>query len=345
MDMNTSLKKDIVPNIHVYGANHSPWVQAVLLTLHMKNLKYSLSSLLDPLTFIESVKQGVPSPVRMPALWYNGKCYYESANIIAFLDETHPQTPQLFKNENEEEVGRCLQKVFALFPYALTRIAGQKKIQFWYEWSICKDHGISKAHQILTRFFRPFMVLYFWCLIHLVRYAKFKGTWPIETFRKAIAHFSDKISRNGGQYVNGLDVTYADILVFGHFQTMFSGSNGMGALSGEVIPIIDEYPIMWTWLNRMHQHPLLIDYPFMYSKGDKNVAQRIGTMESDDLVETDSIFGQIIYWVGFWALFAFAPLTLLALLAMICTRIWKTRGNYKEPPFKFICEENKTKSD
>ena len=113
----------------------------------------------------------------------------------------------------------------------------------------------------------------------------------------------------------------------------------------EVIPIIDEYPIMWTWLNRMHHHPLLIGYPFMYSKGDKNVAQRIGTMESDDLVETDSIFGQIIYWVGFWALFAFAPLTLLALLAMICTRIWKTRGNYKEPPFKFICQENKTKSD
>ena len=43
MDQNTPLKKDIVPNIHVYGANHSPWVQAVLLTLHMKNLKYSLS--------------------------------------------------------------------------------------------------------------------------------------------------------------------------------------------------------------------------------------------------------------------------------------------------------------
>ena len=127
---------------------------------------------------------------------------------------------------------------------------------------------------------------------------------------------------------------------------MFSSVCQMYSLSAmQKLWSFQYYSSISVSLNKMHQHPLLIDYPFMYSKGDKNVAQRIGTMESDDLVETDSIFGQIIYWVGFWALFAFAPLTLLALLAMICTRIWKTRGNYKEPPFKFICQENKTKSD
>ena len=155
MDQNTPLKKDIVPNIHVYGANHSPWVQAVLLTLHMKNLKYSLSSLLDPLTFIESVKQGVPSPVRMPALWYNGKCYYESANIIAFLEEMHPQTPPLFQNENEEEVGRCLQKVFALFPYALTRIAGQKSYNFGTSGPYAKTMVYQKHIKSSQDFFVP----------------------------------------------------------------------------------------------------------------------------------------------------------------------------------------------
>ena len=92
------------PDIHIYGAYHSPWCQAVLLTLHIKGMKYTLTSVVDPQTIVESYRQGMPSSIWMPAMWYNGKCYYESTNIIELLDAKHPgQQPSLFYNTSEED--------------------------------------------------------------------------------------------------------------------------------------------------------------------------------------------------------------------------------------------------
>lgn len=38
------------PAIHVYGTDHSPWVQAVMLTLELKQLEYSMLSTPGPKT-------------------------------------------------------------------------------------------------------------------------------------------------------------------------------------------------------------------------------------------------------------------------------------------------------
>ena len=323
-----------MPNIHIYGLNHSPWVQAVLLTLHMKRLKYSLACLLHPQTILESYRQEMPSPIRMPAMWYDGKCIYEATNIIEFLDAKHPQESSLFNNTKEDVVAKNLQKVSKLFSYALTRVAGSKRWQFWYEWSIVEDNTTSIVEQYLSRLFRPFLVLYFWVLIHLARIFRFHGTWPEESFRNSIAHFSEMIEKNGGEYVKGSHVTYLDIVLLGHFQCMFSGSNGLGALSKEVIPIIDQYPNMWKWLKSMHKHPLLVDYPFMYSRCDESVIQRTGELEKGG-VTSDTICGKIIYWFGVVFLIIWWPLTLFWIFVLIGIRIWKTKGSFIDSPFQF----------
>ena len=293
-----------MPNVHIYGVNHSPWVQAVLLTLHMKRIKYSLASFLHPQTILESYRQGISSPIRIPAMWYDGECIYESTNIIEFLDAKHPKTPRLFNNTNEDVVAVNLQKVSTLFySYVFTRVAGQKRWQFWYEWSIIEDNTTSVIEQFLSRLSRPFTVLYFWVLIHLARIYRrnLNGNYPGEGFKNSIACFSKMIEKNGGEYANGSNVTYLDIVLLGHFQCMFSGSNGLGALSKEVIPIVDQYPIMWKWLKSMHKHPLLVDYPFMYSRCDENIIQRTGEPRKGG-VTADTIIGQIIYWFGVFCL-------------------------------------------
>ena len=63
----------------VYGADHSPWVQAVLLTLHHKGIDYRLRSL-PPWQVLK--KWGV----LMPAVSINeGAWQVESAEILVKL--------------------------------------------------------------------------------------------------------------------------------------------------------------------------------------------------------------------------------------------------------------------
>lgn len=330
-----------MPEIHIYGANHSPWCQAVLLTLHLKGLKYTLSSLLEPRTIQESYRNGQPSPVRLPAMWYDGQCIYESVNIIEFLDAKHPTAPRLFANITEEEVAKQLQQMpmGKLFSYALTRVAGIKKLTFWYEWSIVDEKPRSVLDQSLSRFFRPLMVLYFWTLIHFVRITSFKGHWPEASFLKVVGQIADSFKKNGGKYLLGDEVTYIDILMLAHFQCMFSGSNGIGALSKEVIPFIDQHPSIWEWLTNMHKHPSFVDYPYMYTRCDATVVQRTGGIQKGK-VPLDGIFGQLTFWFGvcFW-IFVW-PLSLLFLCWMMGTRIWNQSKGYKDPPFRFLFLRN-----
>ena len=354
------------PEIYLYGSIHSPWCQAVLLTLHMKKLKYSFSSALDLQTIVESYKQGMPTPMWFPALWYNGKCYYESPNIIELLDTLHPSPKALFSNISEEEVTSDLQYAGKLFSYALTRVSGWKKVRFWYEWSIQKDEPGSTQNRILSCFFRPFTTLYFWVLLNIAYHIIFKGKWPKQIFRQSISYFSQVIEKSSGPHLNGSEVTYIDIILLGHFQCMFSGSTLFGALSEEVIPIIDEYPNIWEWLNHMHQHPSFADYPYMYSKC--YMLQRTGEAADDDAsvyiekmfekalhwlglssiwlclrrgwfglprVEPEGLLGQLFYWLGLLAMIQFWPCTLLAILIALGERMWKLKGTYTDPTFKF----------
>ena len=115
---------------------------------------------------------------------------------------------------------------------------------------------------------------------------------------------------------------------------MFSGSNGFGALSKEVIPIIDEYPQVWKWLKDMHQCPSLVDYPYMFSKCDTNVVQRTGESKIGSVVP-DNIIGQVTYWFGLLFMVTWWPLTLLALIGMLGTRMWKAKGRYIDEKFQF----------
>jgi len=322
-------------SIHLYGFNHSPWCQAVLLTLHMKGLAYSMTSLLHPQTVLESHRQGV-SPIQMPAMWYNGKCYYESTNLIELLDLKHPQKCNLFENIGEKEVALNVKNILKLFPYVLTRVAGLKNLQFWYEWSIGQDRTSSQTSKFLSRFSRPFTTLYFWLILNAFRIFVLKCAWPEKKFRKGIACFSDMMEKNEGKYLLGSDIKYIDILLLGHFQCMFSGSNGCGALSKEVIPIIDEHPILWQWLKNMHQHQSLFDYPYMYSRCDQSLLERTGEKKLG-VVERENLLGQITFWIGAVFLVLVWRVTLVLILLMLGTRLWIKRGKpaLYTAPFKF----------
>ena len=95
------------PAIHVYGTDHSPWVQAVMLTLELKQLEYSMTSSPGPRTMAagaESKATGRSSPFTMPALWHGDDLVlYESLPIIKFLDREYPDPP-LFEGFDEQQV-------------------------------------------------------------------------------------------------------------------------------------------------------------------------------------------------------------------------------------------------
>ena len=116
---------------------------------------------------VESYKQKQITPYMMPAMWYKGKCYYESYDIIRMIQNKiateQPLTkPNLFDYngfENLVEMDKLNLKY--IFTYAMTRVLGLKKeFQFWHEWAVHKDKPTSQIAGLVTPLLRPLTTLY-----------------------------------------------------------------------------------------------------------------------------------------------------------------------------------------
>lgn len=229
--------------------DHSPWTQAVLLCLHVKKVKYTLTSAPGPAVIVANIRHKQMSPILMPILFYNAEVIVESLEILKFLDRKYPDISPLFnpgankastiealrgtvllhnKSEsdsiNEEVLEEMNQvqnyaKLGDIFLHTMTRLSSfRKRLQFPIEWGRHADIPSTFAESMLSPFFRSFTMFYMATAISIGRLLGFGGRgrtkgskWADLTFAKSLEYFEDMRDHSGGPFLQGKQLTYADL--------------------------------------------------------------------------------------------------------------------------------------
>lgn len=296
-----------MPDVHVYGADHSPWVQSVLIALEIKAIPYTLHTSPGVATMVASLRQGVPSVITMPALWYDGQCFFDSRTIIQMLDQRHPEPSLMSYTPEAAEDLRQLQQLFVYAP--AFRTAGLKNFVFFYTWSIM--HDTSSWPTSLTR---PFVALWMFTKITLAKHIRI-GARNLRNIAdtsigSSLQYFDELLRASSGPFLRGNRITYTDAVLLGHFQCMFCG------LSDEVLQVVDKYPALWEWLRTLHQSPALGSYQRLYTKRHPEVSARLQTAPTVDMPLFGVARSQVLFWIGAVCMVALAPITVVA-IAMV----------------------------
>jgi len=184
-----------VNRVDVYGANHSPWVQAVLLGLHDAGIPHSLTS-------VPPLERLLKSGITMPAARIDdGAWQLESADILCNVG-FDPVT-----NEDMQLVRRAWQGV--------THRADSAAL-FWGGFSLAGDRSPSFVRRLGRNFLRSFVTLYFFLLIRTLVLLTRPG--DPENFGDQFLPFEEMLEGSGAPYLRGPQPNTLDFLLFGIVQ-------------------------------------------------------------------------------------------------------------------------------
>ena len=181
--------------IDVYGVNHSPWVQAVLLGLHDAGISHALTSLTPLETFLRS-------GVMMPAARIDdGPWQLESADILRNVG---------FQSITDEQ----MQLVRGAWQ-GVTHRADSAAL-FWGGFSLAGDRSPSRVRRLVNNFLRSFVTLYFFVLIRtLVVFVRLRDP---ENFGNQFLPFEEMLEASSAPYLCGQEPNTLDFLLFGIIQ-------------------------------------------------------------------------------------------------------------------------------
>ena len=273
-----------IEEARVYGVNHSPWVQAVLLGLHNKRIPYSLSSL-PPLDTFSKVG------VLMPAASFDGGPWQlESADILGRMG---------YQEVSREEVA-MVQRAWRGVAHRVDSVS-----LFWGGFARAGDQSSNPIVRIVRNFLRPFVTLYFFLLINFSR--RFISSELLrapdpDNFGDQFLELEEKLS-NEGPFLEGEAPGTLDFLLFGIVQCHCSiYVPPVAAMQGD-----DRLKSLRAWIGRMQMH--FADYPYLYSG--------VYFAPHSPPPAWSSFFDRFVFFLGAVSIWTLAPITipLVALLA------------------------------
>ena len=262
------------PNhVRVYGNDHSPWVQAVLLGLHQKEIAHTLVTV-PPLSVFLS------SGVLMPAARIDGGPWLlDSERILV----------ELGFSEVEADARRALQVVFG--SGAMRRADDPWK--FWQRFSYARDGHPMMLRRLWNQFWRSFSILYFFTLITMGRRARPRPT-P-ERLVREFSFFQERLVP-GGEFLGGGAPDTVDLQLFGLVQMCAS-------MPGPSLAVLREDPTLQRlreWVESMQRR--FSDYTHLYSARD--FEPRLPEMDPAPALE------RFFYWSGAALMWIAFPITL-----------------------------------
>jgi glutathione S-transferase len=276
------------PNhVWVYGNDHSPWVQAVLLGLHEKGLAHHLVNVPPLAVFVNS-------GVLMPAASIDdGDWMLDSERILVALGVSDVPADER----------RALQRVFAMS--ALRRV--DDLWTFWNRFSRARDGHPVAGRRLWNHFWRPFSMLYFSTLIMTVR-----GKVPRPTSDELVAEFSSWQDRlgPGAEFLGGDGPDNVDFQLFGLVQMCAS----IPGPSYEVLRQDPKLQRLREWVGAMQNR--FSDYAHLYTA--PHFEPRLPEIESATGVE------RLFYWMGAALVWIAFPITVP--LALYFSRRVRQKG-------------------
>lgn len=223
-------------NVEVYGCNHGPWVQAVLLGLHDKGIEYQLRST-PPREAL--IRWGV----YMPAISIDNEPWaIESSEILVKLGFEPIST------EDMKAIRRTYQGVLHRADKPLHFIAG---------WARAGDSSTGFFQRSGRNFLRSFIPFYMFTRLNLIKQIM-KPVDP-ENFGDQYLFWENKLEASSEEFFDGDKPGIRDFQLFGIIQCHAS------------IPVppleslMNDEPLanMRRWIASMHER--FSDYPNLYS--------------------------------------------------------------------------------
>ncbi len=260
----------------VYGADHSPWVQAVLLGLHERGIPTRLTQT-PPLAI------AFDTGIFMPAVRYDdaGPWHYDSATILSALG---------FEPIEAVDLG-AMQTLF--LRNAWVRV--DSPLDFFASWSRLREDAPNPVVRAWRHFTRTLAPFYFFVLISVGRR---RSTRPSRAKLVAgFAHFERQLA-GGAPFLAGETPGVADLQLFGQIQML-------GSIPGEPLDVVQSDPALpnlRAWISRLHAR--WIDYPHLHS--GPFFEPRAGAPRECGPI------GRACFWAGLGVLVLALPLSLAA---------------------------------
>jgi glutathione S-transferase len=259
-------------HVWVYGNDHSPWVQAVLLGLHQKRITHTLVNV-PPLSVF------LASGVLMPAARIDdGPWLLDSETILVELGFT----------EAEADERRALLIAFA--SSALRRADNPWK--FWHRFSYAGDGHPRVARRLWNQFWRSFSIFYFFVLITMGRRAFPKAN--ADQLVREFSFFQERL--DGAEYFGGTAPDTVDLQLFGLVQMCAS----IPVPSLAVLREDSTLERLREWVQAMQRR--FSDYRHLYS------AQEFEPKLPE--IEPASAIDRCFFWLGAALMWMAIPITL-----------------------------------
>lgn len=267
-------------HVWVYGGDHSPWVQSVLLGLHDRGIAHTLITV-PPLSVF------LGSGIFMPAARLDeGPWLLDSARILGHLGFSAVEEPDR----------RALQVAFGTGALQRTDSAWE----FWRSWSSHRDEHPSLARRLWNQTWRPFSVFYFFVIISLMR--RRIAQRSNDQLREDFSYWEERLGSNGA-FLGGDAPDTVDLQLFGQVQMYAS-------IPGRSLDVICEDPALdrlRDWVQRMQRH--FSGYTHLYS-GPYFEPKLPGP-------EPSAAYERAFYWLGCALMWLALPLTLGVTLLFI----------------------------
>lgn len=266
--------------VEVYGGNHSPWVQAVLLALHEKDIKHTLR----PLPPLQTFKQ---RGVLMPAVSIDGGPWeLESSQILVQLG---------FEAISQKD----LKAVQAAWQGVLHR--PDNPLRFFAAFARAGDSSPSFLKRSGRNFLRSFIPFYMITLINIAKRIV-KPPQP-DNFGDQYLFWEHTLASSTGPFMDGSAPGIRDLLLFGVVQCHSSvPTPPLEALQND-----ERLTGMRRWIATMHQR--FSGYPYLFS-GDC-FEPKLPTPVPASYVQ------QGIFFLGLLTMFAMLPVTLPLVLVLM----------------------------
>lgn len=252
---------EVPEHVTVYGNDHSPWVQAVLLGLHDAKIPYTLVT-------APPLKTLLSAGVLMPAVRFDDSAWrYDSGDVLKSLGY----------GAVSEVRTRLLSDLFMRAAY--TRL--DRRWMFWYRFSFSRDGDPVWWRRARNNFARALPVFYFFMLISLGR---FRIAAPDQkTFVDAFEALQNTLPKDKPFFGGDAPDTF-DFQAFGVVQMIET----MPSLPHEVLCQHPTLGRLRGWISVMQER--FADYDRLYT------AQRFEPKSPARSVATP--FERTCYWCG-----------------------------------------------
>ncbi len=224
-------------DVIVYGGDHSPWVQAVLLGLHLKGIRYRVYSFPPWRVFSFS---GILMPAARLA---DGSWMLQSQDILEAYG---------YGRLDRDEF-RAILRILRGGVHRVDSIS-----RFWNLWSRVRDDHTNRLMRLRNFLLRPFQVLYY--QVALSRLGVTPATSPTpEQMKDNYAVWQEKVLSSPGLFMDGESPGLRDIYVFAAIQLHAS----MPVPSLEVLRCAPELEALRSWVLVMQAR--CGDYRHLYS--------------------------------------------------------------------------------